>query len=243
MKTSKLLICFVVALAVALEARGADEEDYAKWHWQARLEAASYTTLDWGVELGLNYYPIEYVGVGASLSVGKNFLGDEKSLHTPTRVIETDDVNNFAWFRAGVQLKSPALWKNRDGSLAISLRLDAGITMPIPVNRNLGYYSTPNSHSAVLEERHFAKNSGGRALFFHAKPAVSLDVERWQFWLGYTISDFDAYSAVRNITIDGQPLPLNDKRFMNGFTLGIGFRFQTHKTHKTHTPPTPQEFH
>ena len=38
-------------------------------HWQASIEASTYNTLDWGVELGINYRPIKYVGVKASLGL------------------------------------------------------------------------------------------------------------------------------------------------------------------------------
>lgn len=42
-------------------------------HWMGRVEVASFNSLDWGVELGVDYRPIEYVGAGVSLCVADDF--------------------------------------------------------------------------------------------------------------------------------------------------------------------------
>ena len=103
-------------------------------HWQASIEASTYNTLDWGVELGINYRPIKYVGVKASLGLASNFISGERSFSVGNMLVKTDNVDNALWLNTGIQLQSPALWRNTDGDLQLSLKADAGISLPFPTN-------------------------------------------------------------------------------------------------------------
>ena len=107
-------------------------------HWQASIEASTYNTLDWGVELGINYRPIKYVGVKASLGLASNFTSGERSFSVGNMLVKTDNVDNALWLNTGIQLQSPALWRNTDGDLQLSLKADAGISLPFPTNGKVG---------------------------------------------------------------------------------------------------------
>ena len=199
-------------------------EEALKRHWQVKAETSFFNTLDAGMEYGITYFPIEYVGVGVSIGGAENFNGSKmvfwKEVHEEAKIYFTEDLADNVWFRCGVQLKSPSFWKSKNHKLALSFKLGAGITIPIPVNRTVTYHE--NSEFPFDQQ---VNNHGGKAVFFHIKPAIALDLNRWQFWLGYTGSNLDIYSGVRNVKIDDEQIPLPDKKFMNGFTMGVGFRF------------------
>jgi hypothetical protein len=50
----------LTALAIGiLFAANAQTSEEPMRHWQASIEASTYNTLDWGLELGINYRPIK----------------------------------------------------------------------------------------------------------------------------------------------------------------------------------------
>lgn len=213
----------ILSLSLAANAQTSEEP---MRHWQASIEVSTYNTLDWGLELGINYRPIKYVGVKASLGFASNFASGERSFNVGNLLVETDNVDNALWLNTGIQLQSPALWRNHDGNLQLSFKVDAGISLPFPTNSKVGYIAIPNQPGTYVEPpKEYEKNHGGIGCFFHLKPALALDIDRCQVWAGYTWSSMDVYSNVRNVVIMGHPLNLPRKRAMHGLTVGIGYRF------------------
>lgn len=195
-------------------------------HWQARIEASTYNTLDWGLELGINYYPIKYAGVGAGLGLASNFGNGQRSWAVGNMLVRTDDVDNALWFSAGIVLQSPALWRNHDGDLQLSVKADVGLSLPLPTNSKVGYIVIPNQPGTYAEPpKQYEQNHGGTGCFFYFKPALALDIDRCQVWAGYTWSNMDVYSSVRNVSIMGHSLNLPRKRAIHGLTVGFGYRF------------------
>lgn len=140
--------------------------------------------------------------------------------------VKTDNVDNALWLNTGIQLQSPALWRNHDGDLQLSLKADAIISLPFPNNGKVGYIAIPNQPGTYVESpKEYEKNHGGTSCFFHVKSAVALDIDRCQVWAGYTWSDMDVYSNVRDVTIMVHPLNLPHKRTMHGLTVGFGYCF------------------
>ena len=194
-------------------------------HWQASIEASTYNTLDWGLELGIKYRPIKYVGVKASLGFASNFSSGERSFTVGNMLVKTDNVDNALWLSTGILLQSPALWRNHDGDLQLSLKADAGIRLPVPANNKLGYQVIPNATGTWEGDWQYERNHGGKSCFLYFKPSVAYDVNRCQIWLGYLWSNMDPYSGVRNVTIMGHHLDFPRKRTMHGLSIGIGYRF------------------
>ncbi|MDY5967084.1 MAG: hypothetical protein SPJ38_09400, partial [Sodaliphilus sp.] len=88
----------------------ADENDSDRnRHWMGRVEVASFNSLDWGVELGVDYRPIEYVGAGVSLCVAGDFGDTYDSFTHNGMFYKTEDLHNAVWLRCALQLQSPAL--------------------------------------------------------------------------------------------------------------------------------------
>lgn len=195
-------------------------------HWQVHFEASTYNTMDWGLELGLHYYPIKYVGVGAALGLGSNFNGGEKVIEMGNVMVKTDKMDHAAWFCTSIQLQSPALWRNHDGDLQLLVKADAGILFPFPTNSKVGYATIPNQPGTYVEPpKAYERNHGGESYFLYFKPGLALDIDRCQVWIGYSLSNMDAYSSVRNMSIMGHPIDFPRKRTMHGVTFGLGVRF------------------
>lgn len=202
------------------------QETAANHKFQVRVEGATYNSMGWGIEGGINYYPIKYVGVGASICGAGDFTSTAKTFNHDGIMYSTGDLHNAVWFRCGVQLRSPDVWKNSDGSLRISIKEDCGITIPIPTNKNIEFTAVPDSPGTHVDPvvQHI-KNTGATSAFFHTKTAVALDIERWQVWLGYTWSNMDVYSSSRNATtkILNQELPR--PKNLSGVHIGLGYSF------------------
>ena len=196
-------------------------------HWQGFVETSFQNTMDLSFEFGIKYFPVKFVGIGVGVGIG----GDIGELQSTTfevgdmRVI-ADDGLGVVWFDTGLQLQSPTLWRNGDGDVKLSLKADAGIRLPVPKNDKISYYIVPKA-AGTWESgpTQYERNHGGESCFLYFKPAVVLDVNRCQVWLGYLLSNMDPYSGVRNVTIMGHPMAFPHRRTMHGLTLGVGIRF------------------
>lgn len=107
----RLFIIRLTTLAIgilSLSANAQTSEEPMR-HWQASIEVSTNNTLDWGLELGINYRPIKYVGVIASLGLASNFASGERTFNVGNLLVKTDNVDNALWLNTGIQLQSPAL--------------------------------------------------------------------------------------------------------------------------------------
>lgn len=222
--TKKVMVLLLAMLAsVAAHAQSADQPMH---HWQGYIETSFHNTMNLGFEVGLKYFPIRYIGIGAGVGIG----GDIGEMGTITfdagdmKVI-ADDGDGVVWFSTGLQLQSPALWRDSDGNSQLSLKADAGIRLPVPANNKLGYQVIPNATGTWEGDWQYERNHGGKSCFLYFKPSVAYDVNRCQIWLGYSWSNMDPYSGVRNVTIMGHHLDFPRKRTMHGLSIGIGYRF------------------
>lgn len=77
----------------------ADDSADRNRHWVGRVEVASFNSLDWGVELGVDYRPIEYVGAGVSLCVAGDFGDTYDSFTHNGMFYKTEDLHNAVWLR------------------------------------------------------------------------------------------------------------------------------------------------
>lgn len=216
--TSVLLTLITVSMSA--------QEAAVNHKFQVRVEGATYNSMGWGVEGGINYYPVKYVGVGVSICGAGDFGSTGKTFNRDGILYSTGDLHNAVWFRCGVQLRSPDVWKNSDGSLRLSLKEDCGITTPIPSNKDIEFTAVPASPGAYVDPTtQRIKNSGGTSVYFHTKTAVALDIERWQVWIGYTWSNMDVYSSSRNATVKMLKLDLPEPKNLSGVHVGLGYSF------------------
>ena len=227
MNTTKKMIALLLAMAGFALTAVSQSADEPVRHWQGFVETSFQNTMDLSFEFGIKYFPVKYVGIGVGVGIG----GDIGELQSTTfevgdmQVIANDGLG-MAWFGTGLQLQSPALWRNSDGDIILSLKADAGVRLPVPTNDKISYYVVPKA-AGTWESgpTQFERSHRGASCFLHFKPAVALDINRCQVWLGYLLSNMDPYSGVRNVTIMGHPLDFPRKRTMHGLTLGLGIRF------------------
>lgn len=223
-KTKKVMVLLLAMLAsVAAHAQSADQPMH---HWQGYIETSFHNNMNLGFEVGLKYFPIRYIGIGAGVGIGGD-IGENGTItfDAGDMKVIADDGNGVAWFSTGLQLQSPALWRDSDGNSQLSLKADAGIRLPVPANDKLGYQVIPNATGTWEGDWQYERNHGGKSCFLYFKPSVAYDVNRCQIWLGYSWSNMDPYSGVRNVTIMGHYLDFQRKRTMHGLSFGIGYRF------------------
>lgn len=201
-------------------------EPIKREHWQVKLEVASYNSIDWEIECGINYFPVEYAGIGLSFCGLGDFGNTAKSFIHNGMVWETEDLHDAILFKCGVQLQSPVVWQKRDGSIRLRIKEDCGITLPVPTNKNLKYNAVPNMSGVYVDPSvMYSKNTGATACFFHSKSSLVVEFGKWSVWTGYSWSNLDVYSSVRNVRIDNESLELPSKRQMHGINIGAGYKF------------------
>ena len=225
--TKRLMLLLIAVFLVGGFVAWPQSSDVPFRHWQAGIEASFYGDMNFGLELGLKYYPIRFVGIGAGVGFGGD-IGelDEVTFEVGDMMVIADDGDDVTWFSAGLQLQSPVLLRIGDGESQLSLKADAGIRLPVPVDRRIGYSVVPNAPGTWEATTHRSeRNRGGESCFLYFKPAVALDSHRCQMCVGYLWSNMDVYSGVRNVTVMGRHLDLPRRRPIHGLTLGFGYRF------------------
>lgn len=193
--------------------------------FQAQVEVASFNTLNWGVECGISYFPVKYAGLKLSLCGAGDFSSTAKSFFREGMMYETNDLHNGLWFRSGIVVKSPNIWKSSDASMKLSVQEECGTTFPLPSNKRIECTSVPNMSGVYVDPPMTeVKNTGGKSVFFHSKTSVVLDVDRWQFSIGYIWSNMDVYSSTRNIANE-LALDIPRKKCLQGINVGFGYSF------------------
>lgn len=223
-------IFVIILLIYSLSVYGQTEK---RQLWKIQLEGALDNYSRWEVEPSVTFQPFKYAGIGVSfifsesldgihlngVSADKKFrfeLNDEKVLSTHLAC------------RIAPQFYTPSWILGHDQEYALYLTFSPGITCSFPPPKHITLAYFPNS-TGVWTPHHYEEVTTSRAepLSFQLKTSVSLEMEESLIIsLGYTLSNLDPYSGVRETVFDGNMLNLGKKRpFFHSLSIGIGWRF------------------
>lgn len=187
----------------------------------------------WEVEPAVTYYFYRYIGATFGLNVTSQYnqVGYSGSVSGNNRIFWTieDNEANVAKFllRPAVSLRTPMIWLNKDHDNGLTIQIEPGLSIALPVNDQLAVnYRDKEHNSTIMDSKRFS-NTKGEWLFWNIRGSISLNVDRFVISTGYSISNFDVYSGRRNIIIENMELnrKLPIREFTYSFFISFGYCF------------------
>lgn len=201
-----LLILLFQAQAQAKE----KDEDFRDNHNVAGFFASlnAYGS-DPGYSLGLSYayYPIQYMGIGATMSYQRWDVGDIVNHEVQTKgdiytLDDDDDKVEKLILTVAPCLRTPSLRVGKREDMRLFLQAEPGIMLNVLPNDNLTYVCqrVEGQPGKWVQRLLYAKNHGGQQLSWLFRPSLNLGIDSGIISLGCTLSGFDPYSSRRNVT-------------------------------------------
>ena len=218
-------------LCVGLHAPSCSAEEAEPMnHWHLQLSGALTNSDTLEVDPSITYIPLQYVGIGLGFLFTNTIHGNGYVYQTANSnlsfTLSERDYNYELALRPQLTFVTPAWYVNADKDVALKLHLSPGLTLPIPTNGKYTfdfYYNEPGIQESLRRE--IVKNTGAKACYFHLRTAVSLELEKLTFSLGYQFSNFDIYGGARNLVVDGKTLSVPHSKDMHAAFAAIGVLF------------------
>lgn len=200
--------------------------------WKVELYGALTNYETWEIEPTVTFQPIHYAGISLGLLFTQPYHTESCGGVTANKQLRwscTDEnsPSHILAFKPSLQFNSPRIEMGQDKEYALYFSVSPGITIPLPANQSILIDYFPNKAGVWTALRREKKsNTGARAIFFHLRTGISLEVDdALIFSVGYTLSDFDPYAGSRNIIVEGEKLKLPEHRLMHAGFVSIGYRF------------------
>lgn len=187
----------------------------------------------WEVEPSVTYYFSKYIGgtLGLNVTSQYNQAGFSGTISGNNRIywsIEDDEANVAKFLlHPGISLRTPVLWLDKDHETGLTIQIEPGLYMALPVNDRVTVnYRDKEHNSAIIDSKRVSNTKGG-CIFWNMRGSISLNMDRFVLATGYSISNFDIYSGRRNIVVENlkldEKLPI--KEYTYSFFLSLGYCF------------------
>lgn len=182
-------------------------------------ELSSNTT--WQLDASYHWFPLKYVGVGASIGMWKE-IGCTDNPSTDNWRFSGDSRNvTNGFFMPSLQLLTPALIKNE--SVEIGLTAEPGFMINIPYDK----VWIEKTIVGVPEEYEKVSYSKGQWLAFHFRAGIYASFGDIAMSLGYVYSNLDIYAMRRNMQYNN--ISFKDfypkQNAVSGMYLQVSFSF------------------
>lgn len=197
------------------------------------ITAGLNSNQSWEIEPSITYYFCQYIGgtLGLSVMSQYNQVGYSGPVMSNNRIYWSIDDNeaDVAKFllRPAISLRTPILWLDKDHDTGLTVQIEPGISIALPVNDHVTVNYRDEDHGSGIVGSKSLSNTKGDWFFWNLRGSISLNIDRFILSTGYSISNFDIYSGRRNIVIENmilnQKLPVREYTY--SFFISIGYCF------------------
>lgn len=191
----------ILALALlgpnAANASGKDEDGGA-WHHGVGVTGELTSSDTWQLEASYHWFPVKYVGVGASVGLWRQIGYDGAPSANEWRTDEGDRSLMNGFFMPSLLLRTPAIIRTE--VVDIGLMAEPGFMMNVPYSRvdieetdGVGY-TTGYDHVSCNRGRWYA---------FSLRTGVYASFDQIHLSAGYVYSDLDIYGMRRDMVYRG----------------------------------------
>ncbi|RYT49936.1 hypothetical protein EAJ08_05100 [Bacteroides salyersiae] len=187
----------------------------------------------WEVEPSVTYYFSKYIGgtLGLNVTSQYNQVGFSGTIAGNNRIywsIEDDEANVAKFLlHPAISLRTPVLWLDKDHETGLTIQIEPGIYIALPVNDQITVNYRDKERSSTIIGSKSISNTKGECIFWNIRGSISLNLDRFVLSTGYTISNFDIYSGRRNIVVENlkleQKLPVREYTY--SFFVSLGYCF------------------
>lgn len=197
MKTLRLILAATVLtiscnLYAATDSNGSD-----KYYHHVGVTGELTSNFAWQLEVSYHWFPIKYVGVGASVGTWKQIDSDDGPWTTDWRLTEDSHNISNVFLMPSLLLVSPAIIKTEN--LQVGVMGQPGFMMNIPYNQ--ATIEITSAAGIPMDYKHVSNNNG-RWYAFSLRIGVYVTLDRATISAGYAYSDLDIYSMRRNMRFE-----------------------------------------
>lgn len=221
MKTLYILLLFVTSANMSVFASD-DAEGYAVKHHQAAMTGELTSATTWQLELSYHWFPIKYVGIGASVGCWKQIEYDQSPATNEWRLSEDSRSMSNLFFMPSIMLVSPAIIRTE--YVDIGIMAEPGFMMNVAYDKVV----IENTYGTVIPQDYKEVScNNGKWYAFNFRIGVYAIFDPICISLGYAYSDLDIYAMRRNMQYknirigDFYPNP----KSTNAFFLRISYSF------------------
>ncbi len=190
------IVLFAAMMPNGIVASTGETEEENKHHGIGLTgELTSGTT--WQMEVSYHWFPIQYVGIGASLGLWKQIGGDESPATEEWRISEDSHNITNGYFMPSLLFRTPALIKTED--VKIGLMAEPGCMMNVPYDK-VSLEKTYGTGIPIEQEK--ISYHKGNLLAFNFRVGIYTSFDNITMSLGYVYSDLDIYAMRRNMRYD-----------------------------------------
>lgn len=183
----------------------------------------------YNIEAFYTWFPLRYVGMGCGVELFKgitdNDVGTMFDVDGRHYTIEEGDadVRRIA-LTPHLSVRTPMIWF-RGHKRGLFVESSPGLVLSWPNNNTVTAWYLENQHDKV-EHSLRCHNTGGRAVYWRVRNALTYKEGHAQLSLGYTISNFGMFDNRRTININGRRLYDDaQKRFTHTVFVSAAYTF------------------
>lgn len=225
----KFLVLLLLSISLqTFYAKGEDE----KLPFTATLYGGLYLNNEqaWQLEPSVAWHFHKYLGVALGVELTGQYNQPSRMTTIDGHMANlADNQRDAAWilFKPSIIVKSPALWRSKDNFYRLWVQAEPGLSIGCPFHNSLTYeiVDMKGNVGTVVDYRKY-RNHGLKCVYWNARFAVNMSIDRIVIGAGYTISNLDYYSGRRNVTLpDGNKFHVPAKELSQSVFLSLGYRF------------------
>ena len=204
-----LLIVFLAATQTAKAENANSDEKESKVRISVTGELNNADA--WRMDAGCHWFPVQYVGIGGSIGMWKQYNSD----YAPEGLFWGigEDYRNASnlFIQPSVIFLSPSIFKKADDEIDIRIFGELGAMVNVPYERvYVSIYPDEYKVPATYEK---VSSNNGNYIFFDGKIGLSVRFDKVSITAGYAYSTLDVYAQRRKMKYDNQSFaPFYPKR-------------------------------
>lgn len=190
------LLCTVVIMAIIPGRIIASPEnsDERNRHHSIGMTGEITSNTTWQLETSYHWFPVTYIGVGASVGIWRQIGGDNIPATNDWRVSENSKNVTNVFFMPSLLLRTPALVKTED--INIGFMAEPGIMMNVPYDKV--YIEKKNEAGIPVADTKISYNKG-KWFAFNFRAGIYASFDNVNISLGYVCSNLEIYAMRRNM--------------------------------------------
>lgn len=168
------------------------DEQYRNYNIGVIGEIVSNST--WQLEISYHWFPIQYVGVGASVGLWRQIEGDNIPATDDWRIKEKSKNAMNGFLMPSLILRTPAIIKTED--IKFGFITEPGMMLNVPYDKV--YIENTNAVGIPVSDTKISCNKG-KWLAFNFRVGIYASFDNISVSLGYVFSNMDIYKMRRNM--------------------------------------------
>lgn len=222
-------VIFFLALMYSFTLRAQDREE--------RREVAVIAGLNsndaWEIGASFTYYLCNYIGATIEINAlklysGNSYGGKVSGNRHLVWAIQPEEANIAKFLLCpAIRLRSPSLWLDKDRCVGLTLNMEPGLYLEMPVNDRIVVDYKQKEYPYLVMESKTVLGKNTNWVFWNMRSFINLKIDYISVSAGYMVSNFDIYNGRRYASIEETELNklLPSRKLMHSGFVAVGYHF------------------